>query len=695
MPIPCRNTVPENHPPSIAWLKIIVDPTGEGVLAGLLEATPQGEPLGFSLARVSYQEEDWNGAMMSLSHALFAATATTPAVLVASSEDEEALVLESLDPDIPCCSVVPPSEGSPEPCTSGARRWLQWVTDPPATPSLPGTLIDDIVDDDEPFDPLERVMRALLEAHGDTRVHAATDIEGVVALMTLTPRAIERWREMSRLGRAPSSSSMSDPSQADDPGRGLAERLWMALARRARSAPVALPEGGMAWAGDLMPFQRQGVETLVAMDRLLLSDDMGLGKTVQTIAALRILKAKGDFRSALVVAPAGVLDQWRREIERWAPELDAIIIRGSADDRIWQWRARKDVILVSYDVLRMDADVLRNLGPVRRTWDVVVLDEAQKIKNRNPTSAAAKDLPRMRSWALTGTPIENDIDELASIMEFVDHDVGEDEVRLRPDASLLRRHRELQLRRRKADVLDDLPPKLETKLRIPLDLQQRKSYDQAEHDGVVYLRSLGREVTIHHVLELITRLKQICNVDPRTGASSKLDDIHDKLFKLTAQGHKALIFSQYTGDTSGVAAAAHHLREFHPLCLTGAIPPGERMDLIETFKQSDRHKALIISLRAGGVGLNLQEASYVFHLDRWWNPAVERQAEDRSHRMGQKVKVNVIKYTCEDTIEERIDTILQQKQALFDELVDDVSLDLSTRLNRDELMGLFGLDQAG
>ncbi len=689
MPIPGRSKSSETHSPSIAWFQIIVDPTGEGVLAGLFEASPEGEPLGFGFARASRQEGDWNDVMVSLCHSLFGATTTIPSLLIVSSEDGPPFFLESLDLAIPCCCINPPSQWSPEHRIGDGEGWLQWLTPPPGIPSLAGTLIGDIMDGQEPFEPLERVTTALLEAYADARIQSASGIEGVVALMSLTPRAIQSWREVSSL-QGTSASSPPDLPQA----RGLAERLWMVLARRARSTS-AFPEGGLTLSGDLMPFQREGVETLVAMDRLLLSDDMGLGKTIQAIAALRILKAKGDLRSALVAAPAGVLDQWRREIERWAPDLSAIIVRGSADDRIWQWRARKDVVLVSYDVLRMDGDVLRDLGPVRKTWDVVVLDEAQKIKNRNPTSAAAKDLPRLRSWALTGTPLENDEDELASIMEFVDHDAGDDEVRFRPGAPLLRRHRELQLRRRKTDVLDDLPPKLETRIRIPLGPQQRRSYDQAERDGVVYLRSLGREVTISHILELLTRLKQICNVDPRTGASSKLDDIHDKLSKLTAQGHKALIFSQYTSDVSGVAAAAQRLREFQPLCLTGTMPAAQRTDLIETFRESERHKALIISLRAGGLGLNLQEASYVFHLDRWWNPAVERQAEDRSHRMGQTVKVNVIKYTCEDTIEERIDSILQRKQALFDELIDDVSLDLSTRLDRAELMGLFGLDEAG
>ena len=170
-----------------------------------------------------------------------------------------------------------------------------------------------------------------------------------------------------------------------------------------------------------------------------------------------------------------------------------------------------------------------------------------------------------------------------------------------------------------------------------------------------------------------TRLKQICNADPKTGESSKLDDIKDRLGQLAAQGHKALLFSQYVSDTSGVAAAANYLGDFTPLTITGDMPQQERTEVIERFKARDEHKVLILSLRAGGLGLNLQEASYVFHLDRWWNPAVERQAEDRSHRIGQTVKVNVIKYSCSETIEERIDDILERKQHLFDELIDDVS----------------------
>ena len=276
-------------------------------------------------------------------------------------------------------------------------------------------------------------------------------------------------------------------------------------------------------------------------------------------------------------------------------------------------------------------------------------------------------------------------------MEFVDHRKDAPSARYPPGPALLERHRELQLRRRKGDVLADLPPKLETKLTVGLRPDQRRSYDAAEQEGIVYLRSLGANVTVQHILELITRLKQICNFDPKTGSSSKMDDIKDKLQEISARGSKALVFSQYANDTSGVGAAVRHLQEFDPLALTGEIPMEERASIVERFRTSDRHKAMVISLRAGGVGLNLQEASYVFHLDRWWNPAVERQAEDRAHRIGQTAKLNVIKYICADTIEARIDRILEEKQQLFDELIDDVSMDLSIRLSRKELLGLFGI----
>ncbi len=443
--------------------------------------------------------------------------------------------------------------------------------------------------------------------------------------------------------------------------------------------------------GALMAFQAVGVRALVALPALLLADDMGLGKTVQAIAALRVLHHRGDLGGALVVVPAGLMAQWRRAFRRWAPELSVSVVRGPAIDRAWQWRAPTHIHLAAYDVVR--SDLTENpASPPRRAWGVVVLDEAQRIKNRDTATArAVKSLPRRRAWALTGTPLENGADDLASVCEFLTPwQEGQVRPRLSPGPSLRARHRELQVRRRKVDVLPDLPPKRLVDVDIELGDEQRRAYERAEREGIVRLRALGRDVRVVNVLELITRLKQICNVCPVSGRSSKLDDLEDRLDVLEAEGHRALVFSQYIG-AEGVAAIEGRCSRFHPLCYTGAQSVAERDQALRRFAADPRHRLLVLSLRAGGQGLNLAGASYVFHFDRWWNPAVERQAEDRAHRMGQKLPVTVYAYRCVGTIEEGIDAILRTKQALFDEVVDGVSLDLSRLLSREELLGVFDL----
>jgi SNF2 family DNA or RNA helicase len=257
------------------------------------------------------------------------------------------------------------------------------------------------------------------------------------------------------------------------------------------------------------------------------------------------------------------------------------------------------------------------------------------------------------------------------------------------------RHHAVQLRRKKADVLPQLPAKVVCHVTLALEPRQRASYDRAERDGIVELRNRGETIRIQHVLELITRLKQICNSCPSTGKSAKLDDLRERMATLVAEGHRALIFSQFTDEAFGCRALEKSLAEYRPLLYTGEMSSSQREAVLREFKEDPNRQALILSLRAGGQGLNLQEASYVFHFDRWWNPAVEHQAEDRSRRLGQLSPVNVYLYTCEGTIEERIAQILREKQVLFDQLVDDVSIDLSKGLTQGELFGLFGLTPPG
>ena len=469
--------------------------------------------------------------------------------------------------------------------------------------------------------------------------------------------------------------------------------LLRRLAAMLQAPPTSLytPNGFLTWPSPLLPYQREGVAALLSRREVLLADDMGLGKSIQTIAALRILFHQQKIANALLVCPASLLVQWQREFAKWAPDIRVVIVSGSASDRGALWRIAAHVRIVGYETLRSDVLDLSDSPLLRARWDVVVLDEASRIKNRDTAIAVAcRRLPRDRRWALTGTPLENRLEDIVSILAFLLDDIPPS---LMP-AEIVANLRRVQLRRRKEEVLADLPPRLENELMLDLPPGQREAYDLAEKEGVFQLRQAGEKLSVTHVLELISRLKQICNYDPASGESAKLTDIAQRMRALTAAGHRALIFSQFVDETFGIGRAAEWLKEFHPLLYTGGLSMQRRAETAVRFTANPKHKALLLSLRAGGMGLNLQVASYVFHLDRWWNPATEAQADARAHRMGQTYPVMVYRYTCLNTIEERIDTLLASKRRLFDEVVNDVSLNISTALTEQELFGLFGLPKS-
>jgi SNF2 family DNA or RNA helicase len=432
------------------------------------------------------------------------------------------------------------------------------------------------------------------------------------------------------------------------------------------------------------PYQLDGVAYLYPRHEAVLADEMGLGKTMQTVVTMRLLAHQGRVRRALLVCPKPLVTNWRREFSQWAPELPVTIVEGSQIQREWIWRhASEGVLLANYEVVVRDRDFVAG---VDEPFDLMVVDEAQRIKNRaSATNEAVCAIPRARSWALTGTPIENSADDLVGIFDFVSPG------RLRPQmktAAIRKAVGDHVLRRTKDHVLTQLPPKLFRDAELSLTAEQWAAYQRAEEDGVVRLSAMGAELTIQHVFELVLRLKQICNFDPLTGASAKLDRLEADLEECAASGRKAIVFSQWV-DT--IDKLRGRLARFGPLEYHGRIPSQRRDGVIEQFRNDPHSSVLLMSYGAGSVGLNLQFASYVFLFDRWWNPAVEDQAINRAHRIGAAGPVTVTRFLAVGTIEERIDRVLAEKRELFNAVFDDAAAPSRLGLSRDEIFGLFNL----
>ncbi len=446
---------------------------------------------------------------------------------------------------------------------------------------------------------------------------------------------------------------------------------------------------GLAWPGAFFAYQTAGIGRLLRESSVLLADEMGLGKTVQAIAAIRILLRRGEAQRALIVCPAGLTLQWRRQIRHWAPDLKLATVVGSAEQRATAWRANASLYVASYETLRSDLTLRFQEAPGQRLWDIAVIDEAQRIKNRDADVArAVKSLNRRRAWALTGTPLENRLEDLVSILEFVAPG------RFDPSAMVVGLRRllaEVQLRRLRRNVLHDLPPKLASTVLVELGPNQRNAYRQAEEAGIVHLKSLGVRLRVTHVLELILRLKQICNFCPETGDSAKLSDLRERIAGAVAAGEKALVFSQFVEEPFGARRLDRELAAFAPVLLTGDVDPISREARIAEFERDAARQVMVLSLRAGGVGLNLAAASFVFHFDRGWNPELEAQAEDRTHRIGQGRRVQVFAYLSAGTIEERIDEILSEKRAMFSDIVDGVDANMLRRLDVRSLLRAAGV----
>ena len=405
---------------------------------------------------------------------------------------------------------------------------------------------------------------------------------------------------------------------------------------------------------------------------------MGLGKTVQASVALALLlETPSDVDRVLIVAPASLTLNWMGELSTWAPTVAARRLEGDAADRDALYSLPVPVLVGSYEQIRSDGIDRIPSG----TFDLVVLDEAQRIKDRDSaTSLACRLLPRTRSWALSATPLENNLEDIATILGFLDPSFRPHPTR----HGVAKKLEQSMLRRRKREVRGELPPVIMQDMQLELAPQQRSRYDTLWATRASYVGGRDRDERAA-MLGLITRLKGICNRDEISGASTKLEALAT-MVDSAGDSARIIVFSQFVQTLEWVA---ERLSIQHEL-IVGAMDMEARRAAMGRFRTDGTPRALLVSLRAGGVGLNLGEASHVVLFDRWWNPAVENQAIYRAHRFDRSGPLHVVRFVVRDSIEERIAAVLDEKAELFDNVVEGTKSS-GRSFRRAELARILGL----
>ena len=484
----------------------------------------------------------------------------------------------------------------------------------------------------------------------------------------------------------------------------------------AQDAPFVAPK---ALLGRLRPYQEKGVTWLrFLLSRGLgscLADDMGLGKTIQLLATLLAAREAGEeVRPSLLVCPTSVVENWVQEAHRFAPSLTVAVHHGperAAGEDFFALVKKTDLLLTTYSLAHRDRALLTEID-----WEYLALDEAQNIKNPGTAqSRAVRSLRSTRRSALTGTPLENRLSELKAILDFLNPGLlGSDEAFRRTFAIPIERHHDavarerlrrltapFLLRRTKTDpaIAPDLPDKIETKEWVGLSREQATLYratTKALLEGIGKAQGQSRRAK---VLLLLLRLKQICNHPALfLGDGSRLDGRSSKLTRLLAmleeteaESRPALLFTQFSEMGHLLVRALRDKFDKEVLFLHGGVPRLARVEMVRRFQEDeDPPLFFVLSLKAGGAGLNLTRASHVFHVDRWWNPAVEDQATDRAFRIGQTRHVQVHKFVCRGTLEERIDGMIDEKKELARSIIG-AGESWITELSNEELADLVAL----
>jgi superfamily II DNA or RNA helicase len=519
-------------------------------------------------------------------------------------------------------------------------------------------------------------VRAYSEAHGSSR-------------------RLSRWAALS-LEEAFEDAAVSVP------------QVWKDHLQRFREASAldfAVPS---TLAASLRPYQLEAFQWLCRMAHwgagVCLADDMGLGKTIE---ALALLVFRGKIGPALVVAPTSVCLNWMSEMRRFAPTLRAQVLGPSRREQVVAGLDCFDVLICSYGLLQQDSDLLTS-----REWATIVLDEGQSIKNMlTQRSRAAMKLRGEFRLLMTGTPIENHLGELWNLFQFLNpgllgslerfnQDFGVPIQRLGDKAAQARLKRLLQpfiLRRTKSQVLDDLPPRTEITRSVELSSEERALYESLRQKAIEQLEQTREEGGAQHIriLAEITKLRRMC-CHPRFALletempSSKHALLEEIIDELLENRHKALVFSQFV-DHLQIVVGLLKKKGVAFQYLDGSTPARERKKAVDAF-QGGEGELFLISLKAGGLGLNLTAADYVIHLDPWWNPSVEDQASDRAHRIGQTRPVTVYRLITAGTIEEKIVQLHARKRDLADSLLE--GTDMADKISADELLALLQGDES-
>jgi SNF2 family DNA or RNA helicase len=556
------------------------------------------------------------------------------------------------------------------------------------------------------FAELARLKVPLTQIRGEWMELRSTEIEAAIAFFRKNRDREMTLAEALRLGlshsgQSPDRQELLDVDSAlpvlGVQAEGQIEQMLKALSHPGSLEDVPPPQ---EFQGTLRPYQLRGVSWLEYLHRIglgaCLADDMGLGKTVELIAFLlrereREEGSKDPLQPALLICPMSVAGNWQKELERFAPSLRVLVHHGHnrlAGSDFLQEATGKDVVITTYALAQRDEEHLCAVS-----WSHVILDEAQNIKNQAARQTQSiKRLHAEQRIALTGTPVENRLSELWSIMDFLNPGYLGSAASFRKNFVLpIEKYKNKSssealrsiiqpfvLRRLKTDptVIQDLPEKMEMRVNYSLTAEQASLYAAVVEEMLSRIESLDGIERRGMILAALTKLKQICNHpalflqdgSALAGRSGKLSRLEEMLYEVLAGGDRALIFTQYAGMG---AMLRHHLQEklgVEALFLHGGTSRKQRDDMVQRF-QAGGSQIFILSLKAGGFGLNLTAASHVFHFDRWWNPAVENQATDRAFRIGQKKNVFVHKFVCLGTLEEQIDEMIEQKKALAESVI--------------------------